>query len=66
MATVQEIESAVTHLSEDQLAQFRQWFADYDAHSWDDKFEQDTKNGKLVSLANKAIADFRAGRFKEL
>ena len=66
MATVQEIESAVTHLSDEQLAQFRQWFAEFDAHLWDVKFEQDVKTGKLDSLANKAISDFKAGRFKEL
>ena len=66
MATVQEIESAVTDLSTEQLAQFRRWFAEFDAQVWDIKFEQDAKSGKLDALANKAISDFRAGRFREL
>ena len=63
---MQEIESAVTDLSTEQLAQFRRWFTEFDAQVWDIKFEQDAKSGKLDALANKAISDFRAGRFREL
>ena len=33
---------------------------------WDRQFESDVKSGKLDSLADQAISDFRAGRCKEL
>lgn len=33
MSTIQEIESAVTQLSAEQLADFRAWFAEFEAQS---------------------------------
>ena len=66
MSTVQELEKAVKHLSEQDLARFREWFEQYDAQIWDKQFERDAKSGKLDELANRAIADFRAGKYKEL
>ncbi|MBI5649881.1 MAG: hypothetical protein HZC40_05450 [Chloroflexi bacterium] len=66
MSTVHEIEHAVARLSEQELAHFREWFEEFDARSWDKQFEQAVKSGKLDKLANQAIADFRAGKYKEL
>lgn len=66
MSTVLEIESAVAKLPANDLADFRKWFADFDAAIWDKQFERDAQNGKLDSLAAKAITDFRTGKFKEL
>ncbi|CAG0963704.1 hypothetical protein ANRL3_01050 [Anaerolineae bacterium] len=66
MFTVQEIERAVSKLPANELARFRDWFDEFDAKMWDKQFEQDAKSGKLDKLANRAITDFRAGRYKEL
>ncbi|MFH1007555.1 MAG: hypothetical protein V1800_08650 [Candidatus Latescibacterota bacterium] len=66
MQAIQEIESAVSQLSMNDLAGFREWFDKFDAEVWDKQFENDVKSGKLDHLANQAIADFRAGRCKEL
>lgn len=66
MSTVQEIEQAVSRLSLEELARFREWFDEFDAKVWDKQFEADAKSGKLDKLANQAIADFRAGKYKEL
>ena len=66
MSTVQEIEQAVTHLSPQDLEQFQEWFERFDADEWDRQFKRDVKSGKFERLANGAIADFRAGRYKEL
>lgn len=66
MSSVQEIEQAVVRLSTQDLARFREWFEEYDGKLWDKQFESDAKSGKLDKLANQAIADFRAGKFKEL
>ena len=66
MQMVQEIELAVSRLSLEELTRFREWFDGFEAKVWDKQFEADAKSGKLDKLANQAIADFRAGKCKEL
>ncbi len=66
MSTIQEIEKAVSRLSSGDLARFREWFAEYDAKVWDEQFEQDAQSGKLDKMANQALGDFRAGKYKQL
>jgi hypothetical protein len=64
--TVKEIEKAIQKLSEDDLSDFREWFYKFDNEVWDKQFESDVKAGKLDRLAEKAISDYRAGKFKKL
>ena len=66
MSTVKEIESAVVRLSAKELAQFRQWFAEFDAAEWDKEFEEDVKAGRLDKVAEHAIKEYRAGRCTKL
>jgi hypothetical protein len=66
MSTVSEIEQAVRQLSEQELATFRAWFAEYDAQLWDEQFERDVVAGKLDALANEALDDLRNGRCTDL
>ena len=66
MQTIQELQSVVSQLSADELARFREWFDKFDAEVWDRQFEEDVKSGKLDRLANQAIADFQAGKCKQL
>lgn len=66
MSTVQEIEAAVSKLSQQELVDFRAWFADFDAEAWDKQFEADVQAGRLDALADEALADLRAGRCTEL
>jgi hypothetical protein len=66
MVTVQGIEQAVSQLSLEELARFREWFDAFDAKIWDEQFEADAKSGKLDRLTNQAIADFNAGKYREL
>ena len=66
MQAVQELQSAVSQLSAEELARFRAWFDEFDAEVWDEQFEEDAKSGKLDRLANRAIANFRAGKCKQL
>lgn len=63
---LQEIEKAVADLSSDELARFRAWFLEYDAHAWDREFEEDVAEGRLDALADEAISDLRAGRMRPL
>ena len=64
--TIHEIEQAITELSPREMARFREWFEEFDAQAWDEQVERDAKSDKLDKLANKAIADFSAGKAKEL
>jgi hypothetical protein len=66
MKTVEDIEQAVSNLSPDDLAKFRAWFEVFEAARFDEKIERDSKSGKLDSLAEQALADYRAGRAREL
>lgn len=40
MRDLREIERAVSQLSEEELAAFRVWFAEFDAAIWDRQFEE--------------------------
>lgn len=62
VSTIQEIESAVSRLSEEELAAFRGWFAKFDAEVWDRQFEKDVHAGRLGTLADEALRDLDEGR----
>jgi hypothetical protein len=66
MSTLEDIEKALTELPPDQLAEFRAWFETFDAARFDEKIERDAKAGRLEGLAERALADFRASRAREL
>jgi hypothetical protein len=66
MTTLEDIEKAVTELPADQLAKFRAWFEEFEAIRFDQRIERDVRAGKLDQLADQALADFRAGRAREL
>ena len=66
MSTVQEIQDAVRHLSTEELAAFREWFAEFDAGLWDRQLEADIAAGRLDKLADEALQDLREGRCTDL
>jgi hypothetical protein len=66
MTTVEDIEKAVSKLASDELARFRAWFEEFEASRFDRQIERDARENKLDRLADAALADFRAGRAKEL
>ena len=66
MQSVHDIEQAVSQLPKPDLALFRAWFDEFDAQAWDEQFEEDVASGTLDRVAEQAIADFRAGKCKEL
>ena len=51
MSKVENLEKQIQQLSPEELAEFRRWFAEFDAHLWDRQFEADVKAGKLDALA---------------
>ena len=66
MSTVQDIQHAVSQLSNDDLAAFRQWFAEFEATLWDRQLEADVASGRLDRLADEALRDLREGRSTDL
>lgn len=61
-----EIQSSVQKLAPQQLAEFRAWFAAYDAERWDRQFEEDVAAGRLGAVASQAIKDSQKGRCSDL
>ena len=66
MSKVETIERQVQELSSEDLAQFRHWFAEFDAEAWDRQMEADVKAGKLDALAEEALKQHAAGQTTKL
>ena len=64
--SLQELETAVTKLSPDELARFAEWLEAYRADEWDRQIEADAKAGRLDALVREAEADIAAGRVRPL
>jgi hypothetical protein len=66
MLNLDQIEAAILTLSLDEFQRLRQWVLDVDYQRWDEQLEQDIADGKLEVLAEEAIAEFKAGRCREI
>lgn len=62
MSKVQVLERQVEQLDPEELAEFRDWFLEFDWELWDRQLERDIKAGKLDAMAHKALEDHAAGR----
>ncbi len=63
MEKIQRLKQDVAQLSYNELVIFRNWFDEFDAQKWDKQIEEDVAAGRLDELADKAIADFKAGYY---
>jgi len=61
MTTVEVIERDIEHLSQEELAEFRRWFAVFDADAWDAQIEADAASGKPDAPAGKSLTEHEAG-----
>jgi hypothetical protein len=66
MITAETVERAVIQLPLEELAKFRQWFAEFDADAWDRQIEADAAAGKLDALAEEALAEYQRGGVREI
>jgi hypothetical protein len=64
--TLKEIEEQVAGLSAEQMAEFRDWFLEFDAKRFDEKIQQDAQSGRLNDLASEALRDHAAGKSSSL
>ena len=66
MTKVEQLEKEVQTLTPEELAAFRNWFAEYDWLAWDRQLEADVAAGKLDKFAAEALAEFERGETTEL
>jgi hypothetical protein len=66
MLTLKQIEAAILQLSPNEFRQLSEWFLELNNQRWDEQLEKDIADGKLENLAREAIADFEAGRYREI
>ncbi len=66
MSEIEQLEKRIENLTPQQLAKFRAWFLEFDARVWDEQIEADAEAGKLDGLIAEALADYKAGKAREL
>jgi hypothetical protein len=66
MTKIQIIEKEVKSLNSEELAEFRDWFLEFDSEAWDDQIENDAHSGKLDRLAQEALEEHKRGESKAL
>lgn len=66
MTTVEAITAAIAELPAEQVAQIREWLNEWDEAEWDAQIERDERAGRLDALADRALAEYRAGRTRPL
>jgi hypothetical protein len=66
MNTVESITAAIAELPPEQVAQIRTWLNERAEADWDAQIEQDEREGRLNALAERALAEHRAGRTRQL
>jgi hypothetical protein len=66
MSEVEQLEQRIDSLSPQDLAKLRAWFAEFEARAWDNQILADAKAGKLDALITEALADYNAGKAREL
>jgi len=66
MSTVEEITAAIAALPPEQVAQIRAWLDERAEAEWDAQIEQDEREGRLNALADRALAEHKAGRARPL
>ena len=64
--SVNEIETAITQLSDHELAEFSSWFHQFHNDAWDKQMERDSESGRLDALFAEAQAEYKAGLSKPL
>lgn len=66
MSEVEQLEQQIERLSEQELAEFRAWFAEFDARVWDAEIEADSQAGRLDFLVREAREEKAKGTLKEM
>ena len=66
MQKLTDLEKTVSKLSDEEYAEFREWFWEHENERWDVQLERDIDNKKLANFANEDLEDYKKGKFKSL
>jgi hypothetical protein len=66
MTKLEDIEVAVTKLSDEERKKLRAFLDELDWQAWDRQIERDGKAGKLDEIERRARENFKAGKFREI
>jgi hypothetical protein len=66
MTRIEQLETTISSLPEEEYLQFRRWFLDRDWEKWDRELEVDAASGKLDFLRQEAAEAKRNNRLKDL
>lgn len=64
--SVKEIESAITQLNTQDVAELLIWLDEYHAQLWDEQIERDLESGRLDALLAEVDKEYDAGLSKPL
>jgi hypothetical protein len=63
---ITELKTAVKELSQNELAEFAEWFNEFQEALWDKQIEQDMKAGKFDALIRQTEQAFSEGKCREI
>jgi hypothetical protein len=63
---ITELKTAVKQLPENELAEFVEWFEEFQESLWDRQIEEDLKAGKFDTLMRQAEQAFSEGKCREI
>jgi len=66
MRRVEDLETAVDSLSQEEYSRFRRWFLDRDWEKWDQEIEEDANAGRLDFLAQEAVEEKKRNKLRNL
>ncbi len=66
MSDVEEVEARVRNLPHNALAQFRDWFHEFENEVWDQQIKADFIAGKFQELIATAREEFAQGKAREI
>jgi len=66
MTDLEKLEKSIEELPPEELARFRDWFLEFEARIWDAQIERDAKAGRLDELVAEGLAEYRAGKAREI
>jgi hypothetical protein len=61
MGKLELLQHEIASLTPDELAAFQQWYASFEADSWDRQMEHDAASGKFDAVAEIALEEHRQG-----
>ncbi|HSS79348.1 MAG TPA: hypothetical protein VLV54_21685 [Thermoanaerobaculia bacterium] len=66
MTKIEELETVITRLPEDEYRQLRRWFLETDWERWDREIQEDSREGRLDFLMEEALDAKRKGTLQDL